>query len=123
MSTWLSRLFDLDKIDTLANTLATMFARRAPGENWRNTQLVEGILRDMAGLAKGDKRKYRWGKIKVAILANKLLWKLNEHGYPQDFCKHVSTRISVTLAQKDEAPASPAESQPKKKAAKNPPSP
>jgi len=105
MSAWLTRLLDTDKIDAVAATLAAMFARHAPGEKWRNLPVVESIFHDMVGHAKGEKRKNHWGRIKTAILANKLLWKLHGHGYPQDFCKQLSTRFSIALAQDDTAPS------------------
>ena len=120
MNSWLARLFDLGAINATADTVATIFVRHAPGEKWRNAQLVEGVLRDMVGHAKGDKRKYRWGRIKIAILANRLLWKLHDHGYPQDFCKQLSTRFSVAMAQEAVKPADADAPPPKKKAAKNP---
>ncbi len=99
MGLWLNRIFDMDNINAVSDTLAGMLERHAPGEKWRNPKLVEVGLRDMLPYAKGEKRKHGWGGIKLAILTNRLLWKLVAKGYPKDFSKEVSTRLAILLAQ------------------------
>lgn len=99
MTSWLTRLLGLEPIEAAAEALASMFERHAPGDKWQNAKLVETVLRDMAAYAKGEKRKNGWGGMKLAILGNKVLWKLVERGYPKDFAKKLSTELSIFLAQ------------------------
>jgi len=99
MGLWFTRIFDLDKINAVSDTLAGMLERHAPGEKWGNPKLVELGFRDMLTHAKGEKRKHGWGGIKVAVLTNRLLWKLVAKGYPKDFSKEISTRLAILLAQ------------------------
>lgn len=98
MNSWLNRLLGSDQLEAAAETLATMFERRAPLKR-QNPNLVETALHEMVAYAKGEKRKHGWGGIKLAILGNKVLWKLVERGYPKDFAKKVSTDLSIFLAQ------------------------
>ncbi len=99
MGSWLTRLFDLDNINTASDTLANTMERHAPGDKWRNQKLVNTALKDMVAFAKGEKRKHGWGQIKLAILSNKLLWKLIDKGYTRELSKQVSTDLSILLAQ------------------------
>ena len=98
MGFWLTRVFGLNEINAVADKLADMLERHAPGDKWRNTKLVKSGLHDMTAYAKGEKRKQGWGTIKLAILSNRVLWKLVERGYPKDFAKEVSTTLSIFLA-------------------------
>ncbi|PZN77542.1 MAG: hypothetical protein DM484_14750 [Candidatus Methylumidiphilus alinenensis] len=99
MGYWLTRLFDLDKINAASDTLAGMFLRHVPTDKRHNPRLVESGFRDMLIYAKAEKRQHGWGGVKLAILTNRLLWKLVEKGYPKDFSKEISTRLAIFLAQ------------------------
>lgn len=107
MSSWLNRLLGLDQLEAAAETLATMFERHVPVDKWQNDKLAQSALRDMSAYAKGERRKNGWGGIKLAILGNKVLWKLVERGYPKDFAKKVSTEMSIFLAHDRVRPSTP----------------